>query len=56
MDDVNVVARLANALSFEKLAISEQQTLEEWEEWKIGRDNYLEEIRLKKESENEVGE
>ena len=56
MDDVNVVARLANALSFEKLAISEQQTLEEWEEWKIGRDNYLEEIRLKKETENEVGE
>jgi hypothetical protein len=56
MDDVNVVARLANALSFEKLAISEQQTLEEWEEWKIGRDNYLEEIRLKKEAENEVGE
>ena len=48
MEDVHVVARLAHMLSTEKLRVREVQSLMEWEEWKVIRDEHLEAVRLKR--------
>jgi hypothetical protein len=48
MEDVHVVARLAHMLSTEKLKAREVQTLKEWEEWRVIRDEHLEAVRLKR--------